>query len=194
MNLLFSNLCKVFVIIIIFSINITGQIKEVDSVYKVVFKPFSPPVKAVVDDMLYTQAQVFMAPDIYGKSHNLLNYRGKPILLWFWKPDCQVSLKGLDALGKLKNTFGNKIDIFAFANESKKELLEHFKGESINYYVMFNSNIFAEMMYAGSLGFPRLFLINPDGYIVKILPQEYLELSTNLKEVFYNLVNDLQQK
>ncbi len=140
MNLLLSNLFKVFAIIIIFSININGQIKEVDSTYKVIFKPFSPPVKAVVDDMLYSQAQVFMAPDINGKSHNLLDYRGKPVLLWFWKSDSQESLRGLNALSEVKNSFGNKIEVFAFANDSKKELLEHFKDRDTNYFVMFNSN------------------------------------------------------
>lgn len=192
MKLFFCNLFKVLGIFLIIWTNSFGQIDEIDSIHKVEFKPFSPPVKEVIDNLLFTQAQVFMAPDITGKSHNLLNYRGKTVLLWFWKMDNQVSKNGLNVLSEIKNIYGDKLEIFAFANDKKKELLEYFKDKDINYNIMFNSGVFAEMMYGGNLGFPRLFLINPDGYIVKILSQEYLEKSTDLQKDIYKIIDELK--
>ncbi len=168
----------------LFFINISyAQFENVDSINKVIFKKFSPPVSAVVEDMLYTQAQVFEAGDIEGNKHNLLQCRGKTVLIYFWRMDCDVCTKTLFKLDSIKSELGDKIEIFAFADEGKDTLHSFFEGKKMNINLMYKGRMLGEFMYGGSLGYPRLFLINKNGYIVRILPREYFINSNG----FYNL-------
>ncbi len=160
-----------------------AQFETVDSINKVIFKKFSPPVSAVVEDMLYTQAQVFEAKDIYGKKYNLLEFRGKTVVVYFWNLDCDICIENLTKLDSIKTELGEKIEVFAFADEGKETLLSYFQQKNSDIHQMYKGKMLGEFMYGGSLGYPRLFLINKDGYIVRILPKEYF---TNLKR-FDNL-------
>ena len=178
-----SLFCAVF----LFFINVSyAQFESVDSINKVIFKKFSPPVSAVVEDMLYTQAQVFEAKDIKGINHNLLQCRGKTVLIYFWKMDCNVCTKTLFKLDSIKSELGEKIEVFAFADESKDVLQSFFEGKNLNINLMYKGKMLGEFMYGGSLGYPRLFLIDKNGYIVRILPKEYFINSNgfdNLEEL-----------
>ncbi len=167
-----------------------AQIQEADSVNKVVFQPFSPPVQAVIENMIYTQAKIFEVHDLEGNVQNLLNYRGKFVLIYFWKKDCEECISQLDTISALKDTLGTEIAIFAFADNSKKEIQDFFKTHKYNYHVLYNAKMFGEMMYAGSLGYPRMFFINRDGYIVKILPPEFFYNTANSYSKISGIIKD----
>jgi peroxiredoxin len=185
---LFATIGMIF---LLFSTNYSFcQIKEGDSTYKIKFKSFSPPVSAVIEDMIYSPAKVFQAPDINGRSHNLLSYRGKMVLLWFWKSDCDICIDNLDVLFNVKKNFGDKLELFAFSNDIKTNLVEYFDKKTYNYNVMYNSKVFGEMMYGGSLGYPRLFIINKEGYIVRVLPEEYFSNTTDLSNEIIKMINE----
>ncbi len=170
-----------------------GQFEMADSTNKVVIKPFSPPVGAVIQNLLYTPAKVFLAPDIFGDNHNLLDYRGKSVVLYFIKKDCASCNEGLKSLNELKNILGENIVIFAFSNESKKKLLEYYKGKRQDYNIMFNSKVFGEMMYAGSLGYPRLFYIDREGYTTKIIPSETFNNSVDIEKLIIKTISDIEK-
>ncbi len=180
-------------ILLFISVSAFSQFEMADSSNRVIIKPFSPPVGAVIQDMLYTQAKVFLAPDIFEKNHNLLNYRGKSVLLYFIKKDCYNCENGLEALKELKKHYGNRIEIFAFSNESKNSLLKAYKHLNPGYNVMFNSKIFGEMMYAGSLGYPRLFYINKEGYTTKIIPEETFDQTSNTKDLILKTIQEIEE-
>jgi len=182
-----------FILFVLLSFRAIGQFEMADSSNRVVIKPFSPPVGAVIQDLLYTQAKVFLAPDIYGVNHNLLNYRGKSVVLYFIKKDCSGCEKGLKALEELKEEFGDRLEIFAFSNDSKKNLLRRYPNIKPSYNAMFNSKIFGEMMYAGSLGYPRLFYINKEGYTTKIIPGEAFEQTNNIRELILKTIREIEQ-
>ena len=170
-----------------------GQFEMADSTNKVVIKPFSPPVGAVIQNLLYTPAKVFIAPDIFGVNHNLLDYRGKSVVLYFFNKDCVACNEGLNALGELKKMFGRNIEIFAFSNETKKYLLEFYKDKKQDYNIMFNSKIFGEMMYAGSLGYPRLFYIDKEGYTTKIIPSETFSDSSDAEKLTIKTISEIER-
>ncbi len=191
-----ANLSKKYLIalLVFFSFRAVGQFEMADSTgNRVVIKPFSPPVGAVIQDLLYSQAKIFLAPDIYGTNHNLLDSRGKSVIVFFTKKDCANCEDGLKALEELKKEFGDKIEIFAFSNDSKNNLLQYYIAKP-DYNVMFNSKIFGEMMYAGSLGYPRLFYINKQGYITKIMPGETFEQTNKIEELILKTVREIEQE
>jgi len=189
MNYIGKNLLFVIFNVLFFSSIASSQLNSVDSINKVIIRPFTPPVGAVIQDMMYTQAKIFLAPDIYNKSHNLLNYRGKDVILWFMSTNCENCIVGLEALDIIKEKYGNNIEIFAFSNDKKVNLIKKYQNRQKGFNIMYNSKIFGEMMYAGSLGYPRLFLINKEGYISKVIPEETME--TDVKRVILKLINDI---
>ncbi len=151
----------IFIGVFLFFSKSEGQIKQADSVNKVKFKPFSPPVRDVISNMLYSEAQVFMAPDIYGKTHNLQESRGKKVILWFndqEKDDTYIS-----ALQNISDIYKDKLEVFYFSNESKKSLLEKYGDKDYFINIMFSAKMLAEAQYASSLGNPRMFLLDNDG-------------------------------
>jgi thiol-disulfide isomerase/thioredoxin len=135
---------------------------------------------------------VFYAPDIYSKNHNLSEYYGKNVILWFSNVDCIICDDGLEVLSEIKEKQGDKIEVFSFSNDGKRELLEKYKDKIPNFNVMYNSKIFGEMMYAGSLKYPRLFFINKEGYITKVIPAETLK--NDVKFVIEKMIGDFDEK
>ncbi len=189
-----SILKKIVFIYFVISASIAlGQFEMADSTNKVIIKPFSPPVGAVIQNLLYTPAKIFLAPDIFGVNHNLLDYRGKSVVLYFINEDCASCVEGLNALDDLKKILGDDIVIFAFSNSSRKKLLDYYKGKKQNYNIMFNSKVFGEMMYAGSLGYPRLFYIDKQGYTTKIIPSETFDISTDIKNFIIKTISDIEK-
>lgn len=193
MILLYRNILFILLNSLVFTTAIFGQFERVDSINTVVIKPFTPPVNTVINDLIYSRAKIFYAPDIYSKIHNLSEYSGKDVILWFSDVDCELCDSGLDVLSEIKEKQGDKLEIFSFSNDEKSELIEKYKDKIPNYNVMYNSKIFGEMMYAGSLKYPRFFLINSEGYIVKVLPAETL-LQSDVKAVLNNVMDSFYEK
>ena len=171
-----------------------GQIKQADSIFHYKPKPFTPPVEAVIKGMIYSPAQVFIASDIYGHKHNLASYRGKYVLMWFLDKDCVLCEEGLGMLDSIKTKYGDRIVVFAFFNDSKQQLLDRLKGKKPLYYPMYNSKIFGEMMYAGSLSYPRMFLIDRQGFIIKILPAEFFKSNPDYKKSVIQILDEATSK
>ncbi len=168
-----------------------GQIKQADSINKVQFKPFSPPVRDVISNMLYSQAQVFMAPDIYGKTHNLQESRGKKVILWF--NDLEQDDTYISALQNISDLYKDELEVFYFSNESKKSLLEKYGDKDYFINIMFNAKMLADAQYASSLGNPRMFVLDDDGYIVKILPQEHIDQVVDIKSDINGIMKELDK-
>jgi len=71
--------------------------------------------------------------------------------------------------------------------------LRQYSNEKPNYNAMFNSKIFGEMMYAGSLGYPRLFYIDKEGYTTKIIPGETFEQTKNIGDLILKTIREIEQ-
>jgi len=189
---LYYRYTHIFFLSVLYVSSLFGQFERVDSINTVIIKPFTPPVNAVINDLLYSRAKIFYAPDIYSENHNLTEYLGKNVILWFSEKDCTICDDGLDVLSKLKEDHTENLVIFSFSNEGKTELIEKYKNKIPNFNVMYNSKIFGEMMYAGSLKYPRLFFINEEGYITKVIPAETLK--NDVKFVINKLIDGFDEK
>ncbi len=163
-----------FLVFLLSFSEVEGQLTQKTSTYKVEFESFSPPVKDVISSVLYSQAQNFMAPDIFGKTHILGESKSKNVILWF--SDIETgNTQYISALQDLYSKYGEELEVFYFSNDTKKNLLNAYQDKDYFINIMFNSKMLAEAQYESSLGYPRMFLLDEDGYIIKILPKEYIE-------------------
>ncbi len=185
---------KIFIIltgVFLFFGKSEGQIKQADSINKVKFKPFSPPVRDVISNILYSQAQIFMAPDIYGETHNLKESRGKKVILWF--NDLEQDDTYISALQNISDFYKDELEVFYFSNESKRSLLEKYGDKDYFINIMFNAKMLADAQYASSLGTPRMFLLDDDGYIIKILPQEHIDQVVDIKSELGAIIKEVNK-
>lgn len=108
----------------------------------------------------------FSLPDLRGKIHNLLDYRGKVILINFWASWCLPCIREMPELQRLKEHFANRpFEILAInVGESREKVQKFTKTIKLELPVLLDSdsNTFYEWQ-ANAL--PASFIIDIDGHI-----------------------------
>lgn len=136
------------------------------------------------------RAPSFSLPDPNARQHDILDYRGKVLLIEFMQtkcPTCQELTKMFEA--KLKPKFGDKVAVLSIVVppdnlESVKKYIEVFKVSSP---ILFDSGQVAGSYVKASpqrpqMYFPHLFLIDANGQIRNdwqfLGPKQYPEIVT----------------
>ncbi len=167
-----------------------AQAKDSRGYYLVESEKFTPPEKEVIASFQDKKAENFLAADLKGVERTLNDYKGKPTLLVFGE------LGNEKLINALKSTYTNNkggFYIVFMAAESRNNLLQNgVSADNFPFTIIPEGSIFGEMAYAGSLGLPRIFGIDSEGIIKRIIPSSIVSEYTILAEVIeetYTLLN-----
>jgi len=110
-------------------------------------------------------APAFSAITTSNKNISLSDYKGKFVLLDFWHTGCGFCIHEFPNLRKLaKSINADKIQIIGLARDDMKALRQFLKKEKLPYpNVHATSELLAQY---GIIGYPTVYLINPEGKIV----------------------------
>ena len=105
--------------------------------------------------------------DIYGRQHQLAEYKGKWIIVNYWSPQCGPCLSEIPALKQVAAKFRDKVVILGMdAGETPDADLRRFiRQKGINYTVVPTQD---STMFAFGLiyGVPTTYIVSPQGQIV----------------------------
>jgi len=147
--------------------------------FLVEFDAFSPPTKDLIASLENTKAAPFLAPDITGKEQYLGDYAGKKVVLWFWSTADGISTSQIDQLNLLQSRYRDQLQVLSFANESKAELLDFRRSFPIDFPIIPSAKVLGEAAFGGDLGEGRLFLLDQNGTIQKVIPREAFESNSS---------------
>lgn len=160
--------------------------------YLVEFDEFTPPTKDLIASFEGFPSVPFLAPDIKGTEHFLGNYKGKNVVLWFWKLDCTSCVSQIKDLNVLQSRYRDKLQIISLSDNSKAEMLDFIKSTPVDFPIIYKAKTLGDGPYAGELGYPRMFVINEFGVIVKVLPSEAFTDSTNTLGALESILTGLE--
>lgn len=158
--------------------------------FLVEFDKFSLPVQDMIKGFEGHIAEPFFANDINGKEQSLSEYQGKKVLIWFWSIEDMTAQNQIGPL-ELLDQKHDDIKVIGFASESKSDVLKYVSKTDTKLTIIPNGDFFGEMAYGSEMGSPRMFLIDSQGIIRKVLPQESFgdnsQLMINLEKLFEKL-------
>ena len=164
----------------LFCLESTSQNANENGHFLVEFDKFSPPVKDMIAAFEGKSLIPFMASDLDGKEHFNGNYKGKTLVLFFWKKDCYTCLDQLQTMNSLKEDFpASEFQIISFYDEEKASARNYVQDYSVQFPVIANAQILSEGAYGSELGYPRVFIINDRGITKKVIPEEAFMNSTS---------------
>lgn len=146
------------------------------------FEAFTPPVKDLIASLENTKAAPFLAPDILGKEQYLGDYTDKNVILWFWSAADELSNSQINNLNLLQSKYEGQLQIISFADESKQELVDFTRSIPVDFPVIANGKVLGEAAFGGDLGQGRLFLVDKNGVIQKVVPRQAFE--KNFEDAF----------
>lgn len=164
-------------IFILFSISLTTVMmaQNESGHFLVEFDKFTPPVQDMVRNFESSKASPFLAPDIYGKEHFLGDYSGKIVVLWFWSSNDGLNISQISGMNTLQSRFRDQVQVVSFADESSQIMKDFRANNPLDFVVIGNGKVFGEMAYGADLGSGRVFLIDGNGYIQKVIPRSAFE-------------------
>lgn len=113
------------------------------------------------------QVQNFSFQDIYGKTHQFSEYRGKWVVVNYWSTQCQPCLSEIPALKNIAQRYRNRVVVLGMdAGETPDAQMRKFiRDKAINYTVVptQDSTIFALGLV---FGVPTTYVVSPEGKIV----------------------------
>lgn len=177
--------------IVIFSFGVSTLTFAQNADGHFLFEPekFSPPVKDMIAHYEGFPATPFMANNLDDEELYIGDFKGKPLILFFWSienPNCTEKAKDMS---KLTEHYQDKLQIVSFADEDRPSMKKYVSQHQIPFHVIPNSRIFGEAAYANELGYPRAFLIDEYGVIKKVVPEEAFMKSGNAFEMIKSLVD-----
>jgi len=131
----------------------------------------APDVQSLVMGYEGTKSIPFLANDVNGQEQSLMAMTGKTVMLWFWNKDCIKCLEQIDALNQLTDKFPKDLQIVAFSDDSKEEVLALQETRPMNFPVIPNSRTLAQGPYGGDLGYPKIFILDKNAMIKWVLPE-----------------------
>lgn len=158
--------------------------------FLVEFEAFSPPTQDMVRNFEGQPAEQFMANDVKGNEHYLGNYKGKKVILWFWSTSSTKAVKQFSAMSLLQQR-NTDLKVIGFAKEPKAQVLEYLRQYPTDLSIIPNGEIFGQMAYGAELGNPRMFLIDEDGIIKAVLPEEAFEDNSRLLISLESILNGM---
>jgi len=165
----------IFTITLSFIFAFSLQSQNENGHFLVEFDAFSPPVKDVIASLENTKAAPFMANDIMDKEQFLGDYAGKNVLLWFWSTNDGLSISQVSEMNTIASRHRGNLQILSFANESRQELIDYRKLNPIDFPVIPNGKVLGEAAFGEDLGNGRIFLLDKQGTIQKVIPREAFE-------------------
>ncbi len=135
-----------------------------------------------------------IANDLDYNEHNLMSYKGKPLVLWFWNKECGKCITQMDALNLLQEKYNGKFHLISFADEPREKIKEFTQMYPITFPVIPNSKPLADGPYGGDLGYPRIFVIDEYGVNKWVFPSEEMQGDFNTYGVLNALLDQLLNK
>ena len=110
-------------------------------------------------------AEDFTLPLLGGGDSTLSALRGKPVLVDFWATWCAPCIQQVPLFNAFHAEHGDRVGLLAIATDADgAEVVEPFAAEhDIRYPVLLGSEALARNW--GLIGFPTLFVIDPEGRI-----------------------------
>ena len=117
------------------------------------------------------RAPSFCLPDMALQFRDLLDYRGKVVVLEFMKTDCPHCAPFGDVLKDVQSKYEGKVQVLAVANTSTDKpatAAAYMKAHQLNYPMMWDMGqvAFSYVRQQSMADLPHLYIINGAGYIV----------------------------
>lgn len=117
------------------------------------------------------RAPSFCLPDMALQFRDLLDYRGKFVVLEFMMTSCPHCAPFGDVLKDVQNRYAGRVQVLAIANtqtDTPKTAAAYMQSHGINYPMMWDMGQvgFSYIQKQQINDLPHIYLINPSGYIV----------------------------
>jgi thiol-disulfide isomerase/thioredoxin len=113
-----------------------------------------------------TLAPAFQLPDVMGNEHQLKDFKGKFVLLSFFKTDCPVCLRDLDLLEKMQqNMGGNFTQLSILMGQTDNDWMEKLLSGRFSWPFLLLGNQLPLLEKYQVRSFPAYVLLAPDGTV-----------------------------
>jgi peroxiredoxin len=125
-------------------------------------------------------AREIILKDLAGQSVNISNYKGKPVILFFWTTWCPFCRKELQILNKEYAAIAQAGIVVLGVNESEAEqkVQKFFKGYTLNFEMLLDRSGSLGNKY-DVLGVPTYIFLDRSGEVISVahnLPDDYKRL------------------
>ena len=123
--------------------------------------------------------------NIQGNKKELINYRGKPLVINFWYLHCAPCINEIPSFNELSKKYGNKINILAISQDKKSDIQTFLTKHIFEAEIVSDSENFINKYNLGS-GYPFTLLLNKEGKIIFVkseggeTPESQLDLFKEL--------------
>lgn len=139
------------------------QIRQPIQVY--VQRVFAGSPEEITDDQQKKISSLNWAlQDLKGKAHNMVNSKGKVILVNSWATWCPPCIAEMPSLQSLYNDYKEKVDFYFISNEKQNVLKQWMNESEYNFPVYQTMGPIPEGLNSSSL--PTTYVINKQGKIV----------------------------
>ncbi len=116
------------------------------------------------------RAPGFSLPSSGNRQEDLAEYRGKIVLVDIMKTDCAHCGSFSKILQQAKIRYGGKVVVLAIAPapDNPTTVAKFIEANKITYPILFDcGQVVYSYVQSPSVSMPRLYIVNPEGYIVK---------------------------
>lgn len=147
----------------------------------------SPDAKALVQGFEGYPSIPFMANDYMGNEISIMDMKGKPVILWFWKLDCPKCMDQLPEINRLHTKYKDEVHFVSFSEDDKNSLKDYSASNDIGFPIIANAKTLSEGPYGAELGYPKIFIIDEFGITKWVIPE--MEMKNNFD--VYNFLETL---
>lgn len=175
-------------IVLVCSLNIYSQAQSEEGHFLFEPEKFSPPTKDMIASYEGFPATPFMAKNLKGEELYIGDFKGSDLVMLFWRIDDENCLEHLDEIKRLVSTYESSLEVVSFIDADRVKAMKFARDNDINFDIIPNSSMFGEAVYANELGYPRIFMVNENGVIKKVVPQEAFDTAKDSYEMLKELV------
>ncbi len=117
----------------------------------------------VIYELGKTKAPNFQTIDINGKPFSLKQYRGKVVLLYFWRIKCIPSMKAVESIKRLSDMYKGMIIVGVCLDQNVTMARNYVEIRNISWKIIVDNGTISKLY--GVTGTPEFVLIDKDGYI-----------------------------
>jgi thiol-disulfide isomerase/thioredoxin len=115
------------------------------------------------------RAPSFSLPDVRGKQHDILDTRGKLLILDFMKTDCPHCAELTPVLEQLKQKYGDRVEVLSIVNfpqDSPQSAAMYVNQHRMKTPILFDcGSVAAAYLNSASFATPHVFVIDSSGRI-----------------------------
>jgi peroxiredoxin len=114
------------------------------------------------------RAPSFCLSDTTGQWHDLVDYRGKVVIIEFMQTTCPNCAAFTPKLIALQQKYGSKLQVLAVAlpQDTPNTMLEYVKGHKLNYPLLFDmGQVAASYVRGPNLHLPTVYLVDGQGML-----------------------------